>query len=133
VVAGGAELFTGNNLIAMAWADGKVMCKAVLRNWGIVYVGNFLGAIGIALLAHWSGILEMNNGAMAATAKSIVHAKVALPNLEAFFRAILCNTLVCLAVWLCFSARTVTGKILAIICLISAFVALGFEHSIANM
>ena len=107
--------------------------KAVLRNWGIVYVGNFLGVIGIALLVHWSGILEMNNGAMAATAKSIFHAKVALPNLEAFFRAILCNTLVCLAVWLCFSARTVTGKILAIIFPISAFVALGFEHSIANM
>jgi len=133
VVVGGAELFTGNNLIAMAWADGKVSSKAVLRNWGIVYIGNFIGAIGIALLVHWSGILSLNNGAMAETAKSIAHAKVALPNLEAFFRAILCNTLVCLAVWLCFAARTVTGKILAIVFPISAFVALGFEHSIANM
>ncbi len=133
VVIGGAELFTGNNLIVMAWADKKVKTRDLLRNWGIVYVANFIGAIGCVILIYLSGILEMNNGAMAQTAANIATSKVNLTWLEAFTRGILCNTLVCLAVWLCFAAHTVSGKILSILFPISAFVALGFEHSVANM
>ena len=113
VVIAGAELFTGNNLIVMAWADRKVTTGQLLRNWAIVYIANFVGA--------------------ANTATAIAEAKVATPWLEAFVRAILCNALVCLAIWLSMSAHRVTGKILAIIFPISAFVALGFEHSVANM
>lgn len=133
VIVGGAELFTGNNLIIMAWADGKVSHSQLLRNWGIVYVGNFVGSIFIALLVALSGIFEFQSGAVGATAVTIADSKISLTFEEAFFRGILCNILVCLAVWLCFSARTVAGKIAALLFPISAFVALGFEHSVANM
>jgi formate/nitrite transporter len=131
VVVGGAELFTGNNMIVMAWAARKVSLPALMRNWIIVYVANFVGALGSVVLVWWSGILSLND--MGATAAAIAAGKVALPFEEAFVRGILCNALVCLAVWLCFSARRVSGKILSIIWPITAFVALGFEHSIANM
>jgi formate/nitrite transporter len=133
VVIGGAELFTGNNLIVMAWASHKVSHRELLRNWIIVYIGNFIGAIGTAALVSLSGVLSMSDGAVAEMAIHIASAKLALSWQEAFFRAILCNTLVCLAVWLCFAAHGVSGKFLAIILPISGFVALGFEHSVANM
>jgi formate/nitrite transporter len=133
VVVGGAELFTGNNLIVMAWADRKITALQLLRNWTLVFAGNFVGAVGTAVLVHLSGVLQLDGGAFAASASQIATAKVALPFTEAFFRGVLCNALVCLAVWLCFAAHTVSGKILAIIFPIAAFVALGFEHSIANM
>jgi formate/nitrite transporter len=133
VVVGGAELFTGNNLIVMAWADRKITTRQLARNWALVYLANFAGALGTALLVHWSGALALGGGAVAETAGAIAQAKVALGFGEAFFRGILCNVLVCLAVWLCFAAHDVPGKILAIVFPISAFVALGFEHSIANM
>jgi formate transporter len=133
VVVAGAELFTGNNLIVMAWVDRKISGGALLKNWIIVYVGNFAGALFLAVLVWLSGVLSLGDGAVSQTAIKIAEAKIALPNLEAFFRGILCNTLVCLAVWLCVAARRVSGKILAIIFPISAFVALGFEHSVANM
>lgn len=133
VVIGGAELFTGNNLIVMAWADRKVRLSGLLRNWGLVFVGNFIGSIGSAYLMHWSGALGAGGGAVGETAIAIAEAKVALDPFQAFVRGVLCNTLVCLAVWLCFAAHTVPGKVLAIIFPIAAFVALGFEHSIANM
>ncbi|MDP6345655.1 MAG: formate/nitrite transporter family protein [Alphaproteobacteria bacterium] len=133
VVVAGAELFTGNNLIVMAWAERKITGAQVLRNWLLVYLANFAGAVFIALLVHGSGIMQGGGGAMAATATAIAEGKLGLSVSEAFFRGVLCNALVCLAVWLCFAAHTVTGKILAIIFPISAFVALGFEHSVANM
>jgi formate/nitrite transporter len=133
VIVGGAELFTGNALIVMAAASRQVSIAALLRNWGIVYVGNFAGAIGAAVLVYLSGTLALDAGAVGETAREIARAKLALPADQAFFRGILCNALVCLAVWLCFSARGVAGKILAIVWPISAFVALGFEHSVANM
>jgi formate/nitrite transporter len=133
VVIAGAELFTGNNLIVMAWADRKITGRALLRNWALVYVGNFVGAAATALIVHWSGTLDMADGAVRAAAVGIAKAKMALPFAEAFFRGLLCNTLVCLAVWLSFAAHSVSGKILAIIFPITAFVALGFEHSVANM
>lgn len=133
VIVGGAELFTGNNLLAMAWADRRITTAQLLRNWSLVYVANLVGALATAVMVHLSGVLASGDGAVAATAIAIAEAKVSIPAGEAFFRGILCNTLVCLAVWLCFAAHDVAGKILAIVFPISAFVALGFEHSIANM
>lgn len=133
VVVAGAELFTGNNLIVMAWADRKITSGQLLRNWALVFAGNFIGAAATAVMVHLSGVLALGDGAFAASAAQIATAKAALPFAEAFFRGMLCNTLVCLAIWLCFAAHTVSDKILAIIFPIAAFVALGFEHSIANM
>jgi formate transporter len=133
VVVGGAELFTGNNLIIMAWAERRITTRQLGRNWVLVYLANFAGAAGTALLIAWSGTLALGDGAVAATAVRIAEAKVALPFGEALVRGILCNTLVCLALWLCFAAHDVASKAIAIVFPISAFVALGFEHSIANM
>jgi len=133
VVVGGAELFTGNNLIVMAWVDRRISLPALLRNWVLVYVGNLAGALGTVLLMHLSGAMGVGGGAVARTAAAIAAAKVALPWGEAFFRGLLCNVLVCLAVWLAMGARTTSGRIPAIVFPVSAFVALGFEHSVANM
>ncbi len=133
VVVAGAELFTGNNLIAMAWAEGKVTSAEVLRNWIIVCVANFVGAAGLAVIVFLSGHLDTNGGAVAAEAVKIAAAKAALPAVEAFFRGVLCNILVCMSVWMAFAGRSVVDKAIAIVFPISAFVAAGFEHSIANM
>ena len=133
VVVGGAELFTGNNLIVMAWASGKVRTIALLRNWGIVYAGNFIGSIGTAVLVYISKQYLFSSGAMGLTALNIAKAKVELGFLQAIALGILCNALVCMAVWMSYSARSTVDKIAAIILPISAFVAAGFEHSIANM
>ena len=133
VVIAGAELFTGNNLIVMAWADRKVTSIALLKNWLLVYIGNFAGAVLTAYAVSLSGTLGAGDGAVRDTAIAIATGKTELSIVEAFVRGVLCNALVCLAVWLCFAAHTVSGKILAIIFPISAFVALGFEHSVANM
>ena len=133
VVVAGAELFTGNNLIIMAWVDRKVTTTALLRNWALVYVANFAGAVATVVLVMLAGTLALGEGRLAATAIAVAEAKTALLWNEAFFRGVLCNGLVCLAVWLSFAARDVAGKILAIVMPIAAFVALGFEHSVANM
>ena len=133
VIVGGAELFTGNSLIVMARASGRITTRALLRNWGIVYLGNFAGALGTAVLVHLSGILALGDGAVGAQAAAIAQGKLALDPVEAFTRGILCNILVCLAVWMCFAAHSVSGKVLVIVFPITAFVVLGFEHSVANM
>jgi formate/nitrite transporter len=133
VVVGGAELFTGNNLIAMAWASGRVTTQQVMRNWGWVYLGNLVGAVGTAVLVWLAGVHTMSNGAVGETMVQIARSKIALDPVSAVARGILCNVLVCLAVWLCMGARSVTDKILATIFPITAFVACGFEHSVANM
>ncbi len=133
VVIGGAELFTGNNLIVMVWADKKVSTGLLFRNWSLVYIGNFIGAVGTAYIAYLAGALDLGGGSAEKTAAAIAQGKINIPYLEAFLRGMLCNTLVCLAGWLSFAAHHVSGKILAIIFPISAFVALGFEHSVANM
>ncbi len=133
VVVGGAELFTGNNLIVMAWAGRKVTTRQLLRNWGVVYIGNFIGAFGTAILLYASGQYTFGGGLVGQAALGIAAAKVSLGFWQALVLGILCNALVCLAVWLTFSARTTVDKILAIIFPITAFVAAGFEHSIANM
>jgi len=133
VVIGGAELFTGNSLIVLAWAERLVTSGELVRNWFWVYLANFCGALGTVALMYWSATLELGGGQVAATAVAIAEAKVSLGFVEALTRGILCNVLVCLAVWLCLGARTVVSKIMAIVFPISAFVALGFEHSVANM
>jgi len=133
VIVAGAELFTGNNLIVMAWADGRITLGSVLRNWLVVYIGNAVGGIGIAGLVFLSHHLDLNDGKIALAALSIAKMKVGLPFATAFFRGVLCNLLVCLAVWLAMGGRSVTDKILALVLPISAFVAAGFEHSVANM
>ncbi len=133
VIVGGAELFTGNNLIVMAWANGKVSTGLLLQNWVIVYLGNFVGSLGTALLMYFSGQYMFGKGAVGAAALATANSKSGLDFVQALVLGIMCNTLVCLAVWMTFSARTTTDRILAIIPPITAFVAAGFEHSIANM
>jgi formate transporter FocA len=133
VIIGGAELFTGNNLIVMAWASRKVSTGLLLKNWIIVYLGNFVGAVGTAGLVYFGGQFTFGKGAVGAAALATASAKLSLDFMQALALGILCNALVCLAVWLTFSARTTTDRILAIIPPIAAFVAAGFEHSIANM
>jgi formate/nitrite transporter len=133
VVVGGAELFTGNNLIVMAWAGGRVGTGAVLRNWALVYVGNFAGGLGIALAAYGARLHEAGGGVFGATALAIAAAKLELGFGQAVLLGALCNVLVCLAVWLSYSARSTTDRLLAVIPPVAAFVAAGFEHSVANM
>jgi formate/nitrite transporter len=133
VVVAGAELFTGNNLLAMAWADGRIGTGELLRNWAIVCAANFVGAAGLALLVYLSGHTNANGGAVAQTTLKIAAAKAALPAWSAFFLGVLCNILVCMAVWMAMAGRSVIDKAVAIVFPVSAFVAAGFEHSIANM
>jgi formate transporter len=133
VVVGGAELFTGNTLIVMAWASRRVSLTALLRNWGIVFVGNFVGALFTALLVARSGRLDGDQGSVGIRAVSIAEAKVGLPFDEAIISGVLANTLVCLAVWMSLSARSVVDRVVAVVLPVAAFVAAGFEHSIANM
>lgn len=133
VVVGGAELFTGNNLMVMAWASGKVRAAEVLRAWAIVYLGNAIGAVATAALVFLAGTHELGNGAVGLEAIAIARAKAGQHLLPCFIDGVLANTLVCLAVWLSYSARTTADKVLAIVPPITAFVAAGFEHSIANM
>ena len=133
VIVAGAELFTGNNLIVMAWASGRISWKQVLRNWLIVYAGNFAGAIGIAVLVYFAGFANGSNGAVGDTMLKIAVAKCNIAWPQAIAAGVGCNVLVCLAVWLCMSCRTVADKVLAIIFPITAFVATGMEHCVANM
>jgi formate transporter len=133
VVVAGAELFTGNNLIIMAFASGRVGFSGLLRNWVIVYAGNFLGSILTAVVMLLTKQYTLAGGGIGATALGIADAKCDLEFVQAVALGVMCNALVCLAVWLCTSARSTTDKILAIIFPITAFVASGFEHSVANM
>ncbi len=132
VVIAGAELFTGNNLIAMAWASRLITGRDVLRNWVIVYLGNVVGSLGTVLLAVTGNLAKMDSGAFGKTALDVAIAKSDLPVMECVSRGLLCNALVCMAVWLTLGGRSVTDKIMAIIFPVTAFVALGLEHSIAN-
>ena len=133
VVVAGAELFTGNNLIVMAWASRRVTTARLLRNWGLVYAGNFAGALATAFLVWLSGQYLLGSGAVGRVLLEGARLKCSHGFVQALALGALCNVLVCLAVWLCFSARTTTDKILCVIFPISAFVAAGFEHSVANM
>lgn len=133
VIVGGAELFTGNALMVMAWAGGKIRLRDMLRAWVIVYIGNFIGAIGTAMLVFLSGQYLGGHGAVADVALKLALGKATERFDHALFLGILCNVLVCLAVWLSLGARTTSDKVLAVLFPVSAFVAAGFEHSVANM
>ncbi|RKX66990.1 formate/nitrite transporter family protein [candidate division TA06 bacterium] len=133
VVIAGAELFTGNNLMVLSALDGRVGFGKVLGKWGLVYLGNFIGSLLLVAIMYGSGLWKMNNMGVGVTALKIATAKVNLPFWEAFFRGVGCNWLVCLAVWMSLASRNIVGKIFAIFFPIMAFVASGFEHSIANM
>jgi formate transporter FocA len=133
VIVGGAELFTGNNMIVMAWASRKVSLRSLLRNWLIVFAGNFVGSVLTALVIFESGQYAFSGGVVGASALTIANAKVNLDFGQAIALGMLCNGLVCLAIWLTYSARTTTDRILCIIPPISGFAAAGFEHSVANM
>lgn len=132
VVVAGAELFTGNNLLAMAWASGLISTRAVARNWAIVYLGNVIGCLATVGFVAWANIASMAGGGVGETALQIATSKSALSLGEAFARGVLCNALVCLAIWLAMGGRSVMDKIWAILFPITAFVVLGLEHSIAN-
>lgn len=133
VIVGGAELFTGNILIVMAWASRKVSTTALLRNWAIVYLGNLVGSVGTAVMVFLGKQYTFGGGAIGQTALTIANSKVHLGFVQAVALGILCNAMVCLAVWLTYSARSTMDKIAAIIFPIAGFVAAGFEHSVANM
>ena len=133
VIVGGAELFTGNNLIVMAWASRKVTTGEMLRNWLIVYLGNLVGALGVAVLVLLSHHLDMNGGRIGLSILNTAVAKIQPDFVTLFIKGILCNVLVCLAVWLAYAGRSVTDKIIALILPVSAFIAAGFEHCVANM
>ena len=132
VVVAGAELFTGNNLMVMAWVSRRVSFYRMIRNLGIVYLANFVGASGLALVVAMSGHLSMNDGGVGHVAARIAEAKLSMSFQEAFLKGVLCNILVCLAVWLAMAGRSVIDRIAAIVFPITAFVAAGFEHCVAN-
>ena len=133
VIVAGAELFTGNNLLVMATASGKLPVSKLGWNWLVLYIGNFVGSILMAAIIFWAVQYEMSKGQVGVTALNIANAKCNLDFTTALARGICCNILVCLAVWLTFSCRTTGDKIIATIFPITAFVACGFEHSVANM
>lgn len=133
VIIGGAELFTGNNLIVMALASGRIKARQLLRNWILVYTGNFVGAVGVAILVYMAGVSEQAEGQVGEAMRHIASTKCSLAWPHAIAAGIGCNLLVCLAIWLCFSARSVADKVLAIVFPITAFVATGMEHCVANM
>jgi formate/nitrite transporter len=133
VVVSGSELFTGNNLIIIAFANRRITLGALLRNWVIVYLGNFVGALFTAYLMFIARQYTFGGGSIGLAALNTGEAKTSLGFAQAVVLGIFCNALVCMAVWMCYSARSTIDKILAIIPPISAFVAAGFEHSIANM
>jgi formate transporter len=133
VIVGGAELFTGNNLIIMAWASRHLSTRRLLRNWVIVYAGNFVGAVATALVVFLGKHYEMADGTLGVTALDVGLGKLDYDFWQALILGILCNTLVCLAVWLTYSARTTLSRIISIVFPITAFVAAGFEHCVANM
>jgi formate transporter len=132
VVIGGAELFTGNNIIVMAWASGKVTTRALLLNWVLSFAGNVFGAIATAALVFYSTQYTFGGGAVGLAALSTANAKTSLAFIPALTLGIICNAMVCLAVWMCFSARTNIDRAVTIIPPIAAFAAAGFEHCIAN-
>lgn len=133
VLCCGAELFTGNSLMVTALASRKITLSAMLKNWAIVWVGNLAGALVAVLLVFLAHIADLNGGAVGGAMVSVAVSKVTPDWITLFFKGILCNIFVCLAVWIGFGARTVVDKVVGILIPISAFVACGFEHCVANM
>jgi formate/nitrite transporter len=133
VVLAGAELFTGNTMMLLPLAAGKIKLTALIRNWSIVYAGNFVGSLFVAFLIVYSGQLNSGNNVLGGITIKIAAVKCHLTFIEAFFLGILCNWLVCLAVWMATGSENAIGKIFAIFFPIWLFITSGFEHSVANM
>ena len=133
VVIAGAELFTGNTLIVMGFIERKVSARQLLKGWSIVYLGNLVGSLVMVLLMYYTAQWGFHDAMVGGKALLIANAKVNMTFLEAFMRGIVCNVLVCLAIWLAFSGRSTIDKIVAVIFPVTAFVASGFEHCVANM
>ncbi len=133
VIVGGAELFTGDALMVVACASKRITIQALLRAWALVYLGNVIGAVITAMLVFLSGVHGFSEGGVGQTALMIANSKASLPTAQLFFLALLCNVLVCLAVWMSFSARSTTDKVVVIVPPVAAFVAAGLEHSVANL
>lgn len=133
VAISGAELFTGNNLLLLAWSKKKITLFSVLKNWSLIIFANLVGALILAFIIYWSGHTDMNDGKIAETYVKVANAKTSLSFSHAFLKGILCNVLVCLAVWMAYAGQTITDKVMGIIFPITAFVAAGFEHSVANL
>jgi formate/nitrite transporter len=133
VLVGGAELFTGNNLIVMAWASGNVSTATMLRNWSIVWLGNLVGSLALVILVFFSHHLDMNDGRVGLSILNTAASKIRPDMMTLFVKGVLCNVLVCAAVWLAYAGRSVTDKVIAVLLPVSAFIAAGFEHCVANM
>ncbi|MBZ8142392.1 formate transporter FocA [Rubrivivax gelatinosus] len=133
VVVAGAQLFTSDALMVMAWASGRLKTERMLKVWTIVWLGNLVGSLGTAALVFLGGQYTGGHGEVGASALYLASSKASLMPMKAFFLAVLCNVLVCLATWLSLAARSVTDKILAMFFPVAAFVAAGFEHCVANM
>ncbi len=133
VVVGGAELFTGNSLMVMAWIDQKISFLNLLKNWIIVFFGNFIGSLFVASMILLGKEYLVSNGLLGSVMLTTANAKVHYGFLQALALGILCNIMVCLAVWMTWSCRNTADKILAIVGPITFFIAAGFEHSVANM
>lgn len=129
----GAELFTGNNLLLLAWSKKKITAYSVIKNWTLIIFANLIGALVLAYIIYWSGHTAMNEGRIAETYVKVANAKASLSFSHAFLKGILCNILVCLSVWMAYAGQSIVDKVMGIIFPISAFVAAGFEHSVANM
>lgn len=133
VVLAGGELFTGNTLMVIALIRRRIGLPALFRNWFWVYLGNFIGAVFLAHMMSHSGLFNSGNGLLGGVTIKIAVGKVSLSFLSAFYLGIMCNWLVCLAVWIAYGAKDIAGKILGIFCPIWLFITSGFEHSVANM
>lgn len=133
VVVGGAELFTGNCLIIIGYVDKRITNKEVLKNWSISFTGNLIGSLMLVWWMYQSHQWEFFHNMVGAKALLIANQKVNLSFEAAFARGVLCNSMVCLAVWLCFSARNVADKIVSLTFPVAGFIASGFEHCVANM
>ncbi len=133
VVVGGAELFTGDSLMIVAWASRRIGTYSLLRAWLLIYAGNIIGALGTAMLVFLAGHFNFGGGGVGKAALEIAAAKAAIPTVQLLFLSILCNILVCLAVWMSFGARSISDKVVVVVPPVMAFVAAGFEHSIANI
>lgn len=133
VLVAGAELYTGNNLMVIALFNKRISLMSLIRNWTIVFFGNFLGSLIIVMIMFFTGFYLQDDFLVGKRALMIASSKVELSVLQLVMKAILCNILVCLAVWMSMASKSITGKILSILFPITAFVAVGFEHSVANM